>query len=58
MEHPDRRLFNGQTEALVLELNVPSIGSGHCVRAITEAVRQVDPQAKVQVDITKKSVQV
>ncbi len=31
--------------------DVTGMTCGHCVRAVTEAVRQVDPAATVQVDL-------
>jgi copper chaperone len=37
---------------------VQGMSCGHCVRAVTEAVRQVDPQAEVQVDLASGRVEV
>jgi copper chaperone len=31
---------------------------GHCVKAVTEAVKEVDPQARVNVDLASKKVSV
>lgn len=42
----------------MLEFHVPAMSCGHCVRAITEAVQEVDPRAKVDVDLTSKQVKV
>ena len=42
----------------MLELNVTGMTCGHCVRAVTQAVRTVDPQADVQVDLAAKRVRV
>jgi copper chaperone len=42
----------------MLEFTVPAISCGHCVRAVTEAVHEIDPKAQVQVDLARKSVQV
>jgi copper chaperone len=42
----------------MFELQIPAISCGHCVRAVTEAVREVDPKAQVQVDLASKRVQV
>lgn len=42
----------------MLELNIPTMSCGHCVKAITEAVREVDPQAQVEADLATKRVQV
>ena len=38
------------------EFNIQSISCGHCVRAVTDAVRSVDPQAQVDVDLASKNV--
>jgi copper chaperone len=40
------------------EFNLPSMSCGHCVRAVTEAAQEVDPQARVQVDLDRKRAQV
>jgi copper chaperone len=42
----------------MLEFNVPAMSCGHCVRAVTDAVHEVDPKAQVQVDLGRKKVQV
>ena len=42
----------------MLELNVTGMTCGHCVRAVTQAVRTLDPQADVQVDLASKRVRV
>ena len=42
----------------MIELKLPSMSCGHCVRAVTEAVQQADPAAKVVVDLPTKSVQI
>ena len=41
-----------------MEFNIPAISCGHCVRAVTEAVQQVDPDAQVSVDLESKKVTV
>ncbi|NMM07719.1 heavy-metal-associated domain-containing protein [Polaromonas sp.] len=41
-----------------MEFNIPAISCGHCVRAVTEAVKQVDPDAQVGVDLESKKVTV
>ncbi|MCD6076832.1 MAG: copper chaperone [Ramlibacter sp.] len=38
--------------------DVQGMSCGHCVKAVTEAVRSLDPQAEVQVDLAKGKVQV
>ena len=40
------------------EFKVENMSCGHCVRAITEAVRSVDGQAVVEVDLATKRVRV
>jgi len=42
----------------MIEFQVPAISCGHCVRAVTEAVKEVDPAAKVDVEVDSKKVQV
>lgn len=37
---------------------VQGMSCGHCVKAVTQAVHQVDPQAQVQVDLSAQTVQV
>lgn len=39
-------------------LQVEKMSCGHCVNAVTKAVQAVDGQAKVQVDLAQKTVQV
>lgn len=38
----------------MLNLNIPAISCGHCVRAVTDAVQELDPQATVNVDVPGK----
>lgn len=38
----------------MLTLQIPAISCGHCARSITEAVQELDPAAKVEVDIAAK----
>jgi copper chaperone len=42
----------------MIQLNIPSMSCGHCVKAVTQAVQEVDPQAKVAVDLNTKQVEV
>ncbi|MFT8244203.1 heavy-metal-associated domain-containing protein [Roseomonas sp. BN140053] len=35
----------------MIELTVRGMDCAHCVRAVTEAVRELDPQASVEVDL-------
>lgn len=40
------------------EFDLPAMSCGHCVRAVTEAAREVDPQARVEVDLERKHARV
>lgn len=42
----------------MIEFHVPAIRCGHCVRAVTEAVHEVDAKAQVQVDLPTHMVRV
>lgn len=42
----------------MLSLQVEGMSCGHCVKAVTEAVQEVAPGAKVDVDLTTGKVQV
>jgi copper chaperone len=42
----------------MIQFNIPSMSCGHCVKAVTQAVHEVDPQAKVDVNLATKQVQV
>lgn len=42
----------------MVELSVKDMTCGHCVSAVTRAVKAVDPQAEVQVDLGSKRVRV
>lgn len=39
-----------------MEFDIPAMNCGHCVKAITEALEQLDPGAKVSVDLSAKKV--
>lgn len=39
-------------------LNVQGMTCGHCVRAVTEAVKTVDPQATVNIDLATGIVEI
>ena len=41
-----------------MEFKIPSMSCGHCVGAVTKAVKAVDPQAEVTVDLATKKVTV
>jgi copper chaperone len=42
----------------MIEFQVPAISCGHCVRAVNEALKEVDPQAVVEVNVETKKVNV
>lgn len=37
---------------------VQGMSCGHCVKAVTQAVQKLDPQAQVQVDLPSQTVEV
>ena len=42
----------------MIELSVKDMTCGHCVSTVTRAVKAVDPQASVQVDLEGKRVRI
>lgn len=42
----------------MLQLTIPSMSCGHCVKSITETVQQLDANASVTADTTSKLVSV
>lgn len=42
----------------MIEFEVKDMSCGHCVSAVTKAVKLVDPAADVQVDLASKKVSV
>ena len=42
----------------MIELHIPAMSCGHCVRAITEAVHAADPAAQVSTDVPQHLVRV
>lgn len=40
------------------EFKLPAMSCGHCITAVTEAAHEVDPQARVEVDLVKKEARV
>lgn len=42
----------------MLEFDIQALSCGHCVRAVTEAVHELDPAAQVDVDLPGKHVRV
>ncbi|WP_371685969.1 heavy-metal-associated domain-containing protein [Nitratireductor sp. OM-1] len=45
-------------EQQMVTLNVPDMTCGHCAKAVTEAVKSVDSNAAVNVDLETKTVQI
>lgn len=42
----------------MIEFTLPDMSCGHCVGAVTKALQDVAPQARVQIDLATKKVQV
>jgi len=42
----------------MLDLQIPNMTCGHCVRAVTDAVKAADPEAKVVIDLPTHKVQI
>jgi copper chaperone len=42
----------------MIELTLPTMTCGHCVRAVTQAVQSVDPKASVQADLDTHLVRI
>lgn len=42
----------------MLEFKLPDMTCGHCVGAVTQALKEADPAATVVVDLPQKTVQV
>lgn len=40
------------------EFNIPDMSCGHCAGVVTRAVRELDPQAIVDVQLDRRTVQV
>lgn len=40
----------------MIELKLPDMSCGHCAGAVAQACKQVDPQARVEVDLGSKRV--
>jgi copper chaperone len=56
--HPDLRYDSFFKEKHMLELKVNDMTCGHCVGAVTKAVKELDPKAMVRVDLDAKRVSV
>ena len=42
----------------MIELTLPTMTCGHCVSAVTKAIKQVDPQAAIEIDLATHRVSV
>ena len=42
----------------MIELNLPDMTCGHCVRVVTQAVKTVDEQATLEVDLPSHRVRI
>jgi copper chaperone len=42
----------------MIELTLPTMTCGHCVRTVTETVQRVDSQATVQIDLPSHRLQI
>jgi copper chaperone len=43
---------------MAYDFSIPNLSCGHCVRAVTEAVKTADPAAEVKADTATRQVQV
>ena len=41
----------------MLRLNVEGMSCGGCARSVTKAIKAIDPQAEVRIDLERKSVE-
>ena len=42
----------------MLEFNVEAMSCSHCVSTVTKAIKDLDPQARVEVDLPAHKIQV
>ncbi|MEO8153280.1 MAG: heavy-metal-associated domain-containing protein [Rhizobacter sp.] len=42
----------------MIELTLPTMTCGHCVRTVTETVHKLDPAAKLSIDLPQHKVQI
>ena len=43
---------------MTIELTLRNMSCGHCVKTVTETVKQIDPAADVKVDLQTKQVRI
>ena len=42
----------------MIELTLPTMTCGHCVKTVTRTVQQVDPGAKLEIDLAQQRVRI
>jgi copper chaperone len=42
----------------MIELTLPTMTCGHCVKTVTETVRRIDPSARVEADLPTHRVRI
>ena len=42
----------------MIEMTLPTMTCGHCVRTVTETVKKLDPTAKLSIDLPTHTVQI
>ena len=42
----------------MIEMTLPTMTCGHCVRTVTETVQRVDPSAQLQIDLPNHLVRI
>lgn len=42
----------------MIELTLPTMTCGHCVKTVTRTVQQVDPAAQVEIDLAQHRVRI
>ena len=42
----------------MIELTLPTMTCGHCVKSVTATVQKVDPAARLQIDLPTHKVQI
>jgi copper chaperone len=47
----DQRLFYCRHTRAMIEMTLPTMTCGHCVATVTRTVQNVDPAAKVEIDL-------
>jgi copper chaperone len=42
----------------MIELTLPTMTCGHCVKTVTAVVQQLDPQARLQIELPTQQVRI